>query len=454
MKPKIKLHTHILLCAAAASCFGQTSVTLSGIVRDPQMAVIPAARVMLTARESTTRWTATTNSQGEYRFEHLLPGAYLLQARASGFADSPALPAQIEKGSRVTIDVALQLAGLQSQVVVTASGTAQTTDELSKALSVVDAQTLDEQDQYSVSDALRNVPGLRVQTLGGPGAFTSIKTRGLKSEDTAVLIDGFRLRDAAATQGDASALLEDLIVTNVDRVEVLRGAGSSLYGTNATGGVVNIITGAGGGEPRGSVLLEGGSLGMLRGRAEVAGSLKHDKLRYSLGAAHLNVMSGVNDDAPARVSSLQGRIDYIFSPKARLFGRIFSTDSFSKLMDSAQGVGTIPASGIVEAIPLSDVELRRYEAGTPVAQLNLAGATLIPAADNPDYTRAARIFSGVLSLSLHPADSLESTSYYQGLRSRRRFGDGPAGAGYQTEGSTLSFYDGTIHTAGTRADWR
>ena len=454
MSHKTTLLTICFFCLAATLGFGQSGSTLSGIVRDPRQAGIPGARVTLTARDNTTRLTVTADGKGEYRFERLLPGKYLLEAQARGFANSTAREARIQKEGRATIDLALQVAGLQTQVVVTASGTPQTADELSKALSVVDAHTIDARNESSIAEALRNVPGLRIQRLGGPGAFTTIKTRGLRNEDTAVLVDGFRLRDAAATQGDASALLEDLIVTNVDRIEVLRGTGSSLYGTNATGGVINIITGEGGGRTRGSLLLEGGSLDMFRSRAGVTGSLKHDKLQYSLGAAHLNVMSGVNGDAPARTSSFQGRIDYAFSPKVRLFGRIFATDSFSKLMNSPQGAGGIPASGIVDAVPLPDAELRRYEAGTPMAQLNLGGATFIPSADNPDYTRAARVFSGAFSLSLHPAESLGLSANYQGLKTRRRFGDGPAGVGYQPAGSTLSFYEGEIHTASTRMDWR
>ncbi|WP_321473149.1 TonB-dependent receptor [uncultured Paludibaculum sp.] len=454
MSHKAKLLTICFFCLAATFGFSQSGSTLSGTVRDPQQAGIPAARVTLTSRDNTTRLTVTSDGQGAYRFDRLLPGEYLLEAHARGFVDSTAQVARIEKDGRATIDLALQVAGLQTQVVVTASGTPQTADELSKALSVVDAQTIDARDEFSITDALRSVPGLRIQRLGGPGAFTTIKTRGLRNEDTAVLVDGFRLRDAAATQGDASALLEDLIVTNVDRVEVLRGAGSSLYGTNAAGGVINVITGEGGGRTRGSLLLEGGALDMFRSRAAVTGSLKHDKLQYSLGAAHLNVMSGVNGDTPARTSSLQGRIDYAFSPKVRLFGRIFAADSFSKLMNSPQGAGAMPASGIVDAVPLPDAELRRYEAGTPIAQLNLGGATFIPSAGNSDYTRAGRVFSGALRLSLHPVESLGLTASYQGLRTRRRFGDGPAGVDYQPAGSTLSFYDGEIHTAGTRMDWR
>src|SRR5256885_13506046 len=85
----------------------------------------------------------------------------------------------------------------------------QSVDEVSKAVTVVDRKEIDERDELAIAESLRTVPGLRVQQLGGPGSFTSIKTRGLRNEDTAVLIDGLRFRDAAATQGDASGFLED-----------------------------------------------------------------------------------------------------------------------------------------------------------------------------------------------------------------------------------------------------
>src|SRR5262249_46873068 len=151
----------------------------------------------------------------------------------------------------------------------------------SKALTVVDSQEIDERDESAIPESLRVVPGLRVQQLGGPGSFTSIRTRGLPNEDTAVLVDGIRFRDAAAPQGDASGLLEDLFVTDVSRIEVLRGSGSSLYGSNAVGGVINLVTDEGGGPIRGSVLGEGGGLGMFRTRAQLAGSAKDNRVTYS-----------------------------------------------------------------------------------------------------------------------------------------------------------------------------
>ena len=87
---------------------------------------------------------------------------------------------------------------------------------------------------------------MRIQTLGGPGSFTRIMTRGLRPQDTAITIDGLRFRDAATTQGDATPFLQDLVLLGTERIEVLRGTGSSVYGSNAIGGVVNLVTDTGG----------------------------------------------------------------------------------------------------------------------------------------------------------------------------------------------------------------
>src|SRR5206468_12458774 len=95
---------------------------------------------------------------------------------------------------------------------------------------------------FSLVEALQTIPGFRVQQLGGFGRTASIKTRGLRNQDTAVLIDGIRFRDASAITGDASPFLSDFTLTSVNRIEVLRGSGSSLYGTNAIGGVIDFQT--------------------------------------------------------------------------------------------------------------------------------------------------------------------------------------------------------------------
>ena len=419
-----------LLLLAVPYGFGQT---ISGVIHDGQGAGIPGASVNLVARDNTARADAVSDSSGRYRFERVAPGTYLLEAGAAGFKASGARLVSIDNTDQ-QVDVQLAIAAVRTSVVVTASGTAQTTDEISKSVSVVDASFIQNGDEPAISDALRYSPGLRVEQQGGPGGLVSIKIRGLRNQDTAVLVDGFRMRDAAAPQGDATGVLQDLMVTDADQIEVLRGAGSSLFGTDATGGVINIITAAGGGRTRGSVLAEGGSLDMFRGLADLAGSFRHDRLQYSAGLSHFDVLSGIDGGLPDRTSSAQGRLDASLSPTTHIFGRIFAADSFSKVVSDPQPTGLLPASGIIGAVPF---------------------VTYLPDVDDADSTRASRIFSGAVRLSAHPIESVTLSAGYQGLATRRRLGNGPAGPGFfQPSGNESFSYNGDVHTGDGRVDWR
>ena len=440
--------------AVACTAVAQTAASIGGTVTDPQSKGVPGAIVRIFERGGAAGDSTTANASGAYRFDLLSSGSYIIQAEAPGFDRFATEQVHVDRGGHLTVDLPLQLAGLQQQVVVTASSTPQTPDEVSKAVTVVDRQEMDQRDEYSLPEVLRPTPGLRLQQLGGPGAFTSIRIRGLRDQDTAVLVDGLRFRDASATQADASGLLEDLLVTDIDRVEVLRGSGSSLYGTSAIGGVINVISGEGGGRTRGNVLLEGGSLGLFRGRAQIAGGLKDDRVQYSAGLANLNVTNGINGDSPVHNTSGQGRVGIRLSSGTQLIARFYGGDSFVKLQTSPTTIGDLPSTGIIDAIPLASSQLRRYQAGTPVSQLAIGAATFIPAADDPDNTRAARFLSGALILSGHPLQTLGYTLSYQGLATIRTFGNGPAGVGFQPLGSTLSDFDGRIQTLNARLDYQ
>lgn len=446
----------LVLVAIAATVQAQTdssNATIGGQVKDPQNANLPGATVTLYGRDRSFSLVTSTDSSGAYSFKHLAPGEYLVEAEASGFASAPAQTVTLTRGQSATLDIALQLSGLRSSVVVTASDSPQTVDEVSKALTVVDTQEIEERNEFAIPESLRTVPGLRIQQLGGPGSFTSIKTRGLPSEDTAVLIDGIRFRDAASTQGDASGLLEDLIVTDVSRLEVLRGSGSSLYGSNAVGGVVNVVTDEGGGPIHGSVLGEGGNLGLFRTRAQVAGGMNNNRVVYSAGFSFLNVTRGIDNDDEARTTSGQGRILFRLTPTATLSGRIYTANSRLQLNNSPEGIGNLPPTGIIEAIPLSPAEQLRFEAGVPPAQLNIGNATFVPAANDPDNLRKANFFDGAVIFTQRPTESFGYTISYQGLATNRSSINGPLGVGFQPfGGTTRSEFDGRVHTINARVD--
>ena len=451
----IALAFGLLLVLTQIALAQSGTTTITGHIKDPQGANLPGARVTLYGRERTFSLTTTTDSSGNYRFEKLAPGEYLVEAEAEGFASASAKQLVVERGQTATLDIPLELSGVRSTVVVTASDTPQSVDEVSKAVTIVDQQDMDERDESAIAESLHTVPGLRVQQLGGPGSFISIKTRGLRNEDTAVLIDGLRFRDAAATQGDASGFLEDLIVTDVSRVEVLRGSGSSLYGTNAIGGVINLVTDEGGGPFHGSVLAEGGGLGTFRGRGQFAGGFHTNTIVYSAGFSHLNVTRGVDGHDEARNTSGQGRILFRLTPTTTLSGRIYAANSRLQLNNSPQGIGTLPATGIIEAIPLSPTELLRFEAGVPTSQLNVGAATFIPAANDPDNLRKADFFSGAVIFTQRPTETFGYSINYQGLATNRSSTNGSLGVGRQpVGGSEQSNFDGRIDTFNARVDLR
>jgi len=446
----------ILFNGFASAVFAQNSAGGAQInvrVTDPQGAILPNAEVTLYTRDSRIRINGLTDNTGTCRFERLAPGEYLIEAEATGFARAATRVVRIERNSNASLDISLPLAGVSEQVVVTAQGTAQPVDEVSKAVSVVDRQEIDERDESAIAESLRTVPGLRVQQLGGPGSFTSIKTRGLRNEDTAVLIDGLRFRDAAAPQGDASGFLEDLIVTDVSRVEVLRGSGSSLYGSNAIGGVINLVTDEGGGPFHGNLLGEGGGLGMFRGRAQLAGGARNNSIGYSAGFSHLNVSRGVDGQDEARNTSGQGRLIFRLSPTTTLSGRIYAANSRVQLNNSPQTIGNLSPTGIIEAIPLATAEQRRFEAGVPTSLLNVGTATFIPAANDPDNLRKANFFSGAVEFTQRPTEKFGYTISYQGLATNRSGINGPRGVGFQPFGGTdRSDFNARVHTLSARFD--
>ncbi|HYN85649.1 MAG TPA: TonB-dependent receptor, partial [Pyrinomonadaceae bacterium] len=360
-------------------------------------------------------------------------------------------------------DLTLEVAGVREEIFVTAQDSPQTVEEVSKAASVVTRGEIEERDEFSVAEALRTVPGLRVQQLGGPGAFVSVKARGLRSQDTAVLFDGLRFRDVTAPQGDASSFLSDLVVTGASRVEVLRGTGSSLYGTNAVGGVVNVVTEEGGGPFRGSIFGEGGGLGFARGRLQLAGGAGDaDRVIYSAALSHLNVSRGMDGDDAARNTSAQGRVLLRVAPTATLTARVYTADSFAQLNENPLPVGDIPATGVVDARPVSEGELRRFESGVAAGDLNAGAATFVPGANDPDNSRAGRFFSGALTFAQQPRESFGYSLTYHALLTRNSFREGPAGAGdpsdfsnfFEPPAPTRSDLRGRAQTFAARADFR
>ncbi len=165
-------------------------------------------------------------------------------------------------------------------VVVTATRTARTQDETLAAVSVIDRADIERLQPASLPELLRGQAGITLSNSGGAGKLTSLFLRGTESDHVLVMVDGIRI--GSATAGIAS--FQDIPVEQIERIEIVRGPFSSLYGSEALGGVVQIFTRrpAGGFAPHAS--LAAGSFGTLRASAGVGG--KSGAGWYSMTAAH------------------------------------------------------------------------------------------------------------------------------------------------------------------------
>ncbi len=430
--------------------YGQAQ-ELKGRVTDPSGASVPGAVVRLYERDSTQQWTTTTDGQGSYRLERLPRGSFLLEARTEGLDQASAVAVRLSTGQSLEQDLKLEIRGLASRVQVTASASSQSTIEAGKAMDVVDGTELSRREEILVGESLRTVTGLRVQQLGGPGSFTRILTRGLRAADTGVLVDGMRFRDAAGVQGDAAAYLGDLQLVGTDRIEVLRGLGSSIYGTNATAGVINLVTDQGGGKAHGEVGGEGGGLGLVRGVARVAGGVKENQLQYSAGVAHLNVNGGVDGVENVRNTSGQGYLLWRPMATASLSGRYWSTWSTVGINSSPYAApdSNLPASGVIPAIPLAEDQARLADQGLPFQWGN---ATFAPNLYDPDSRRAGRVSTTQVQWNQQAGARWNYRVSYQNLHSRRENLNGAAGSGYQPAFDSSNLFGGQLDTVQARAD--
>lgn len=125
-------------------------------------------------------------------------------------------------------------------IVVTAMRSETKLSEVGQTISVLDRTLIDQRQTVSVADLLRTTPGVTIARNGGPGGLTSVFIRGAQSEQTVALIDGVKLNDPSSPGGGFN--FADLLTDSVERIEILRGPQSVLWGSQAIGGVVNLIT--------------------------------------------------------------------------------------------------------------------------------------------------------------------------------------------------------------------
>ena len=153
------------------------------------------------------------------------------------------------------------------EVTVTATRSPMRLSDAIGDITVINHDAIERQGFGSIADLLRNVAGLQMTRNGGPGASTTVYVRGAETRHTVVLIDGVRV-DGQSTGG---ASWQNLPVSQIERIEVLKGPASALYGSDAIGGVVQIFTRQGSGRPQLDLGLGTGSYGQVKADAAISG---------------------------------------------------------------------------------------------------------------------------------------------------------------------------------------
>lgn len=128
---------------------------------------------------------------------------------------------------------------LEEGIIVSANRTPTAAKEVGSAVTVITGEELEERQVRATSDALRTVPGVAVSRSGPIGQITQVRIRGAESNQTLVVIDGIEMNNPAST---SEFYFNNLLTTGIGRIEVLRGPQSALYGSDAIGGVINVLT--------------------------------------------------------------------------------------------------------------------------------------------------------------------------------------------------------------------
>lgn len=183
------------------------------------------------------RRTTTTDNVGNFTFDNIPPGRYTIIAHQEGFADSTK-KVDVLAGASVTADFHLAIAGLNAQVTITGSGAEVSTFESIATVNTMDSTQITSRAAVGLGDVLDNQEGVAKRT-GGAGNSRPV-IRGFDGDRVKVASDGIGVGSLASQSGDHS---EPVDTSSVERIEVVKGPATLLYGSNAIGGVVNAISG-------------------------------------------------------------------------------------------------------------------------------------------------------------------------------------------------------------------
>lgn len=253
----------VAFCLLAAGRPG-SAATLAGRITDPDGRGVVGARVIVVNPLGSVAEAVTTGG-GAYEIAALGPGRYQIRVVADGLQTDP-VDVTLTGDEHRDLTLRLRVSAIAESIVVSASQIDVPLSIAPDSVTVITAAELESRQVETVADALRQVPGLAVTRSGGRGAITSMFPRGGGSDYTLVLVDGMRANSFGGGYDFAHLQADD-----IDRIEIVRGPQSAVFGSDAIGGVVRIVTRRGG-RPGVEGLVEAGGLATRRAAASAAGS--------------------------------------------------------------------------------------------------------------------------------------------------------------------------------------
>ena len=419
------------------------------VVLDPDGGPAAGALVVADALAGESRVSATTGDDGSALIEGVPDGRYLVSARSSDLSAAP-IEVTLSDGATGAVELLLRFTAVRESVVVSAALGARREEESGTFVDAFSADALRDRDEWFLLEGLRGLPGTLVYQTGSQGQQLALRFRGLPAPASAVVVDGAPLRDAAAPQSDATALLSSLAVLGVDRVEIRRGGGSTIYGSNGMGGVLHIVTRS---ESAPDALRFSAGLGEY-GHAAVSGEAGAGGPRggVSAGFSRLAVSEGADGDDPFTNHTGVARAGFRLTDSLQVTARSLFSLATVGLNESPFPLASA-APGVTEAEPVADAAIRGYEAGTPLEGLDLAAGNFMPSVNDPDNSQETRFVSTLVALRGSSGPDLAWNLRLHDLRTRRENEDGPAGVNpFDPPSPSTLIYDGKVRSGAARVE--
>ncbi|WP_239807319.1 TonB-dependent receptor plug domain-containing protein [Croceicoccus hydrothermalis] len=258
-------------------------------------------------------------------------------------ASVPAIPVLV---SIVFTSAARAEEAPDSSIVVTALRTPVPQDRVSSSVTVLDEAAIVENQSITLTDILLRTPGINLSRNGGYGTTTSLRIRGADGGQTVMVLDGMRLSDPSSTAGGFG--FANLFLDDAERIEILRGPQSILWGSDAIGGVVNVTTRKPEKSLEGSFAAEGGSHETFSARAGVGGT--SDALDWRLAGSTfttdgISARAGGTEDDGYRRNAASGTVTALLAPHVSLDLRGYYSDARN---DFDSFAGDSPSFGLTK----------------------------------------------------------------------------------------------------------